>query len=76
MLNLFGKRMNVKHIRFHFLDLMLSVTVITLLLGTRVLVVAGGTALGVVAAGFSGAVEVIVSDSGDIALGRVLSRHV
>lgn len=53
--------------RFHFLDLMLSVAVVTLFFRARILVVTG-TALRVVAAGFGSAVEVILSDSGNVAL--------
>lgn len=62
-------------LRFHFLNLMLSVAMVAFLLRAllAVLVVAGG-ALMVFAAGLGGAVEVIIADevSGDVALGGVL----
>lgn len=60
-------------IRFHFLDLVLGVAVVAFLLGAGVLIVAGGTFL-VLAAGLGGAVEVVFSDTGDIALGGVGSH--
>lgn len=62
-------------LRFHLLDLVLGVAVVALFLGARFLVFPRGTFL-VLAARFGGTVELVFSDSWDIALRGSVLRHV